>query len=238
MPGLYGFSGNSNVSVNVGNTVGLYQQNTGNVYVVNNAITLLNTLSQAGNVNFALTDGNSKVLAYTANIGTPAGTYGDALTVPQLTVTSDGRVTGVTNLPINGGSFYSNANVSAYLPTYTGSLANSSSIISLEGNAAAQQSQINNLDSEYTSLNATVIAQGIQIGQKANISGQAFTGNISAPYFVGNVTLNATGVTPGSYGSDTVIPTIVVDLDGRITQITTNAISGGGSYGKIGRAHV
>ena len=132
MPGLYGFSGNSNVSVNVGNTVGLYQQNTGNVYVVNNAITLLNTLSQAGNVNFALTDGNSKVLAYTANIGTPAGTYGDALTVPQLTVTSDGRVTGITNLPINGGSFYSNANVAAYMPTYTGSLANSSSIISLE----------------------------------------------------------------------------------------------------------
>jgi len=231
MPGLYGFTANSNVSVNVGNTTGLYQQNTGNVYVVNNAQTLLNTLSQAGNVNFALTDGNSKVLAYTANIGTPAGTYGSALTVPVLSVTSDGRVTGIVNVAINGGSFYSNANVASYLPTYTGSLANSSSVVALVANAATQASSIDNLNSEYTSLNATVIAQGIQIGQKANISGQAFTGNISAPYFIGNVTLGASGVTPGTYGSDTTIPTIVVDLSGRITQITTNAISGGGSYG-------
>jgi hypothetical protein len=132
MPGLYGFTGNSNVSVNVGNTIGLYQQNTGNVYVVNNAITLLNTLSQAGNVNFALTAGNTKVLAYTANIGTPAGTYGNATSVPVVTVTSDGRVTNITNLPIGGSSFYSNANVAAYLPVY-GGVINSGTIFNDSG---------------------------------------------------------------------------------------------------------
>ena len=349
MPGLYGFTANSNVSVNVGNTTGLYQQNTGNVYVVNNAVTLLNTLSQAGNVNFALTAGNSKVLAYTANIGTVAGSYGSTTTVPVVTVTSDGRVTGITTVAIDPGApgFYSNANVQAYLPTYTGSLANSSSIISLQANAVAQQSNINNLDAQYTSLNSTVISQGSQIGAlqanavtqqgqidlKANIAGQVFTGNVQAPYFIGdgsqltgivgtysntnvsallssntvstitttgnittvanivspaylypngvsilsgiggtysntnvaaylttatiattgnitaanlttagNVTGNyikgnaelmtgLTGVAAGTYGSDTTIPTIVVDLNGRITQITTNAISGGGSYG-------
>jgi hypothetical protein len=202
MPGLYGFTANSNVSVNVGNTTGLYQQNTGNVYVVNNAVTLLNTLSQAGNVNFALTAGNSKVLAYTANIGTVAGSYGSTTTVPVVTVTSDGRVTGITTVTIDPGApgFYSNANVAAYLPTYTGSLANSSSIISLQANAAAQQSDITNLDAQYTSLDSTVITQGGQIGVlqanavtqqvqidgKANIAGQIFTGNVQAPYFIGD----------------------------------------------------
>ena len=40
-----------------------------------------------------------------------------------------------------------------------------------------------------------------------------------------------TGAAAGVYGSDTVIPSILVDATGRITQITTNAISGGGSYG-------
>ena len=59
------------------------------------------------------------------------------------------------------------------------------------------------------------------------------TGNITAGYFVGNAAAldRTTGAATGTYGSDTIIPTIIVDAKGRITNITTNVISGGGSYG-------
>ena len=64
MPGLYGFTGNANVAV--GNTTGLYI-GSGNVSILNNAQTLLNLLSNNGNVNFALDPSNStRVEAYTA----------------------------------------------------------------------------------------------------------------------------------------------------------------------------
>jgi hypothetical protein len=62
------------------------------------------------------------------------------------------------------------------------------------------------------------------------------SGNITAnagAYFLGSAAklTSLTGVATGTYGNDTTIPTIVVDATGRITQITTNVISGGGSYG-------
>ena len=122
MPSLYGFTSNANVAV--GNTTGLYQQPGGNVQIFNNAQFLLNTLSQNGNVNFALdpATSNTKVLAYTANIGAAPGTYGNLTSYPVITVTSDGRVTGITTVPIDTAGFYSNANVAAYLPTYSGNL--------------------------------------------------------------------------------------------------------------------
>jgi hypothetical protein len=50
------------------------------------------------------------------------------------------------------------------------------------------------------------------------------TGNISSGYNVG-LSLTATGVTAGNYGSATSIPTIVVDSKGRITSLTANAVS-------------
>ena len=280
MPGLYGFSGNANTSVNVGNTIGLYQQNTGNVAVVNNAQTLFRTLSQSGNVNFALTNGNTQVLAYTANIGTAPGTYGNVDYYPVLSVTSDGRVTAISTVSVasaTGG--YGNANVAAFLPTYTGQL-NPSTITAgniittagvywsngqpySSGTGTGTYSNVNvaayigsNTDPTISSLNANTQQQQAQINSKANIAGQVFTGNVQAPYFIGdgsaltglpsgtvtlvgnvtgsgqtgtniNTTISASGVTPGIYGSAGVIPTITVGLDGRITQISTNAASGG-----------
>ena len=82
MPGLYGLSSNANVSVynttglyqlsnanvivgnvNAGNTTGLYTAQ-GNVFVPTNAQALFNLLSESGNVQFALTNNNSQILAY------------------------------------------------------------------------------------------------------------------------------------------------------------------------------
>ena len=50
------------------------------------------------------------------------------------------------------------------------------------------------------------------------------TANLSSGQNVG-LSLTATGVTAGNYGSATSIPTIVVDNKGRITSVTSNAVS-------------
>jgi len=50
------------------------------------------------------------------------------------------------------------------------------------------------------------------------------TANLSSGQNVG-LSLTATGVTAGNYGSATSIPTIVVDSKGRITSVTSNAVS-------------
>jgi hypothetical protein len=44
---------------------------------------------------------------------------------------------------------------------------------------------------------------------------------------VGSDALAATAVTAGTYGTASAIPAITVDADGRITGVTTNAVSGG-----------
>lgn len=50
------------------------------------------------------------------------------------------------------------------------------------------------------------------------------TANVASGTNIG-LTLTATGVTGGVYGSATAIPTIVVDNKGRVTSITSNAVS-------------
>lgn len=158
MPGLYGY-GNANVTTNVTNTTGLYIGN-GSATILNNAGQLLSLLSNVGTVGFALTSANTQVLASVLDSGVTAGVYGADTLVPQITVGSDGRVTNVINVPISGAlGSYGNANVAAYLPTYTGSLSNSSDIIVLYANAATQATSINllsaNLGAFETYANAT-----------------------------------------------------------------------------------
>ena len=181
MPGLYGITSNANISVS--NTTGLYitsgnVQFTGNiptsnttglyigqgqVPILNNAQLLLQILSNNSTVGFSLTNANSQVQGTVLASGVTAGTYGDATDIPRITVGSDGRVTSITNVAVTIPATYGNANVAAYLPTYTGSLDNSSSIINLYANAAVQAGQIQtisaNLGSFETYANATYATQ-------------------------------------------------------------------------------
>lgn len=48
---------------------------------------------------------------------------------------------------------------------------------------------------------------------------------VAGVYPAQTVNLNTTGVTPGSYGSSIIIPTIIVDAYGRITNITNNSVN-------------
>ena len=79
MPGLYGFTSNSNVSVR--NTTGLYQQPGGNVSVLTSAGTLLSLLSNAGTVGFNLTNDGRKVQSEVID--------GSTLNLGNLTLTND-----------------------------------------------------------------------------------------------------------------------------------------------------
>ena len=84
MPGLYGLtSGNANVSV--GNTIGLYQQSTGNITIFNSAQTLFNLLANSSSIGFELVNTNQDVTAVTLPTGVSPGTYGDVNDIPVIT---------------------------------------------------------------------------------------------------------------------------------------------------------
>lgn len=193
-------------NVTATSTTGLYGISS-NVRVPNSAQQLLNLLYSNGNVNFSLATGNTQVQA-------------------NAMVSS------------TGGSTYGNSNVASYLASNT-----DPTVSNLNANAAVQAVQINtinaNLGAFQTYANATFSTSSYGNTQAtallANFGSNAIvtSGNITGGYFVGNAAAldRTTGVATGTYGSDTIIPTIIVDAKGRITQITTNAISGGGSYG-------
>lgn len=149
-----------------------------------------------------------------------------------------------------GGSDYGNTQVAAYLPTYTGSLAGSSSIVDLYANAAGKTTEISNLwsnaASQATSIAgkadssslATVATSGSynDLSNKPTIPSASVSidGDATGAGTTGSnisVTLANSGVTAGTYGDATVVPKIVVDAKGRVTSVSNVTITGGGSYG-------
>lgn len=232
MPGLYGITSNANVSVynttglynlsnaniilgntSVSNTPGLYQ-GLGNPTILTNAQVLYNLLSESGNVQFALTAGNTLVQAFTANIGTPAGTFGSNIAVAQLTVTGDGRIQNIQNVPIDFSTYAGNLSVDQLTAC---------NIVS-SGNITAGEYFIGD-GSLLTGLPPSTI---FLVG---DVTGTGNTGsNLTT-------TLSTTGVVGGLYGDDIRIPQITVDAKGRITAVANVVIAGGGS-GTYGNANV
>jgi hypothetical protein len=106
-------------------------------------------------------------------------------------------------------SAYGNANVAAYLPTYTGNLAASSDIIALYSNAATQSNAIANLQlAQYSNANTAAYLQVLT----SNVS---TTANISASYYIGNGS-QLTGL-PQQYSNANVaayLPTYTGNLQG------------------------
>lgn len=91
-----------------------------------------NFITSVGNtasINLSVISGN--LTANLTNVGT-AGTYGDALNVPQFTVDAQGRVTGVTLVPIAAGSgTVSSVGISGGEFVITGSPITTSGVINL-----------------------------------------------------------------------------------------------------------
>lgn len=78
--------------------------------------------------------------------------------------------------------------------------------------------------STYTPSTPTALATGRTIGMTGDVTytSAAFDGSANV---TGTATLATTGVSAGSYGSTSSIPTITVDAKGRVTSISNNAIT-------------
>ena len=100
--------------------------------------------------------------------------------------------------------------------------------VPVTANLSLGELSLNYTDGRLYTTNGTAIVDLSQ-NDKITLSGDA-TGTSTNPSAGSNwsnlaVTLSSTGVTAGNYGSATSIPTIVVDAKGRVTSITSNAVS-------------
>jgi len=187
------------------------------------------TISITGDISYTSPafDGSSNITATStlSNVGT-AGTY------TKVTTDSKGRVTVGSNL--------TSADIPElpYISTLpTASSSTSGVLTSVDWNT------FNNKQAQLTSASDIIVGNisGTFIGNSStttklqtprNIS---LTGSLSSTpiNFDGssdiniNTIINNSGVNPGTYGSSTQIPSIVIGQDGRITSATTITLSGG-----------
>jgi hypothetical protein len=106
---------------------------------------------------------------------------------------------------------YSNANVSAYLPLYTGTLSNSADIITLTANSAAQGVEINALESNVTILLANAATQSnaianLQALQYSNANAAAYM-----PVYGGNILISNITATSGNFTSSVTAGSVRTD---------------------------
>lgn len=164
----------------------------------NDTITVTGDASGSGRTNISLTLSDS---------GVSSGTY----THPAFSVDSKGRITSVTNaaLTISG-----DASGTLMGNSISVTLANSGVTVGTYNNLTvdAKGRVTNGTTIPYLTYNETITVTGDAAGTGAN----AIT-----------LTLANSGVTAGSYGNATLIPSITVDAKGRVTDITTNAIAAG-----------
>jgi hypothetical protein len=100
--------------------------------------------------------------------------------------------------------------------------------VPLTANLTIGELSINYTDGRlYTTNGSNIIdlSQNDKLTASGDVTGTSTNPAVGYGYSNIALTLSSTGVTAGNYGSATSIPTIVVDAKGRITSITTNAVS-------------
>jgi len=153
-----------------------------------------------------------------ATVNTTTGVFGNGTTVPQITVDGKGRITNVVNVPISESGIGTVTSVSA-----TGS----QGVTTLVVNATSTPSITIGLGNiTPTSVAATGTVTGSNLSgtntgdQTITLSGDATgSGTGSLP-----MTLNTVNLTPGTYGTDHLVPTITVNEKGLVTSITTQHV--------------
>lgn len=138
----------------------------------------------------------------------PAGNISGANVISATTFSATGNITGsyiigngslLTGL--SSGSSYSNANVDAYLPTYTGNLVSLTGAVTTTANITGNYiigngSQLTGLPASYSNANVAAYLP-TYTGNLASLTGAVTTtANIQAGYFIGNGS-QLTGIAAG-----------------------------------------
>lgn len=136
--------------------------------------------------------------------GVTAGTYGTPVRVPSFTVDTKGRVTDA----------FENA-----LPVVTGDLSGSYPELDLTPTGVVA--------GDYGSGNLIPVISVDAKGRLTDVSNVSIafpdaTGDLEGIY--PNLTLTETGVTPGSYGSGSLVPVVTIDSSGRVTSVTSSPL--------------
>jgi len=144
----------------------------------------------------------------------PSGTYGTAITVPQITVDQFGRTTSISNVGISFPSFVSSVNTG---PGLTGGPITSTGTIQMDTSGVSAGS--------YTSADITVDALGrVTAASNGNVgvtSVAAGTGlNGGTITGTGTIDMADTAVTPGTYSA----ASITVDQQGRLTSASSGSV--------------
>jgi hypothetical protein len=179
------------------------------------------------------------------DIGT-AGVYGGAGVIPVITTTAKGRVSSITTVAGASGTVTSTSITNTGRIVGTVSTATTTPAIALDlatfGTAGtfgtSTQIPVITTDTYGRVSSITTIAGASAGGTVTNVS-ITNNGNITGTVSTATTTptlaidLANTAVTPGTYGSSSLIPVVTVDAKGRVTTLTTASASGGGSSTSI-----
>ena len=221
-------------------TSGLTFNKSSNLLTIGGTVSALD-VNVAG---FNVIDSNGNIVtSRLQNSGVTSGTYGNASSVPSITVDSKGRVTAISNVAVAGVSNVSYDTITGNLTVSTSSGTNYVvdlgvgtsdapvfANLSISGNTIVNALTINN----SATIGSTLGVTGNLISANINTSGTANVGQVVvAGYTVidttGNVVssrLENTGVVAGTYGNASSVPSITVDSKGRITGVSNTAVAG------------